>query len=207
MHKLALAFLLCASAFASTFTYNVSVNTSSLTGTGTLYFQFNPGDVTSDLATATISNFSGAVLNGSPLFSGSSSGSLASSLAIANTSSNNDALQAVTFGSLLAFRVRIAETYTGTATTGSVFNFGIYKDDGFTPLLTTQPDGYSIIVNLDNANHAAAQSTTSSAVITNAVPEPGTLTGAGVALCGLKLTMRRKVSRSSFLHPDRNLFS
>lgn len=63
---------------------------------------------------------------------------------------------------------------TGTAITGSAFNFGVFQDDGFTPLLTTQVDGYSIIVNLDNANGATAQTTTHAATISSAIPEPGT---------------------------------
>jgi len=185
----ALLILAAPSLFASPFSYNVTVNTSSLSATsGALYIQFNPGNATSDNATATISNFQitgPGSLTGAPVFSGSASGTLNAALAISNTASNNDALQALTFGNALAFRLSIAETFTGAANTGSVFNFGVFQSDGVTPLLTTQADGYSVIVNLDNRSGAAAISTTAAATVpaVSAVPEPATfaLFSAGLA--------------------------
>jgi hypothetical protein len=190
--------LLCSSgAYASMFSYDVTVNTSTIPGSGTLYFQFNPGPNATDSATATISNFSGAVLNGTSILSGDASGTLASELTIANTGSNNDALQALTFGSAFSFHVSFTETFSGTATSGSVFNFGIYQDDGVSPLLTTQPDGYSVIINLDTANQAAVQSTTSAATVVSAVPEPSTLLSLGGGLAGLLYARLRKTSRGS----------
>ncbi len=179
MLKTTFAFFLltCSSGFASTFTYNVAVNTGSLVNTtGTLYFQFNPGDITSDVATATVSNFQvpGGSLTGAPLVSpGVTFGGGA--ITIPNTGANNDALQAIAFGTSLAFRVTLADTFTGTAATGSVFNFGVFQDDGVTPLLTNQIDGYSVIIDLDTANGATAQSTTAAATVVSAIPEPSTM--------------------------------
>ena len=114
------AFLFVASSglLATTFTYNVAVNTSSLSATaGTIDFQFNPGDSTSDLATALISNFTitgPGSLSGVPMYFGDSSGVLPSSLRVSNTFNDNEALQALNFGTALAFRVTINETLTGT---------------------------------------------------------------------------------------------
>ncbi len=186
----------CSAAFASTFTYNVAVNTASLQNTtGTLYFQFNPGDVTSDAATATVSNFQipGGSLTGAPLLSpGVTFGGGA--FVIPNTFANNDALQAVAFGTSLLFRLTLAETFTGTALTGSVFNFGVFQDDGITPLLTNRIDGYSVIIDLDTVNGASAQSTTAAATVVSAIPEPSTMLMLAAGCAGL-LAYRFRASR------------
>ena len=163
---------------ATTFTYNVAVNTSSLSATaGNIDFQFNPGDATSDLATAVISNFtiSGpGSLSGVPMYFGDSSGVLPSSLKVANTFNDNEALQALTFGTALAFRVTITETLTGTADAGSVFNFSVFQPDGFTPLLTTDPNGVLASINLNTLGGSATSTTAAGATVT-AAPEPGTI--------------------------------
>ena len=186
----ALIFVASSGLFATTFTYNVAVNTSSLSATaGTIDFQFNPGDVTSDLANAIISNFTitgPGSLSGAPMYFGDSSGVLPSSLRVSNTFNDNEALQALTFGTSLAFRVTINETLTGTAAAGSVFNFSVFQSDGFTPLLTTDPNGVLASINLNTVG-ASASSTTSAAATVTAAPEPATimLFGAGLLILAI----------------------
>ena len=176
---LALTLFFSSSLAASTFSYNVVVNSASVSGTaGSLYLQFNPGDVSSDNAIASFSNFQitgPGSLTGGTIVSGGGLGSLQSSLAIANSGANNDAFQLLTFGTALRFQVTLAETFTGSALTGSVFNFGLFAPDGVTPRLTSDPDGYAVVINLDNRNRASAVSTTAlvtAAPVTGAVPEP-----------------------------------
>ena len=195
---LAMTLVFCSSLAASTFSYNVVVNSASLSGTpGSLYFQFNPGDVSSDSAIASFSNFQitgPGSLTGSTVVSGGGSGTLPFSLAIANSASNNDALQLLTFGTALRFQVTLAETFTGSALTGSVFNFGLFQPDGVTPRLTSDPDGYSVVINLDNKNRAFAASTTTFATVTpvpSAVPEPAAALLVCSALGAFVLARRR----------------
>ena len=195
-------------AVAAPITYNVTVNTSSLAGTaGTLYFQFNPGDLSSDAAMATLSLFQftgGGTLSGLPSVSGDTTGSLSSSLILRNTADNNDALQALTFGSSFQFRLLLSGTLltnpSSTALTGSVFNFGLFGTDGITPLLTTNTDGYALTVNLNTRGMATtttypASANTGSPVsvsAVNAVPEPNTLLLTGAAGIVLLCALRRR---------------
>ena len=190
-----LFFLASSCLWATTFTYNVTVNTASLSTTaGTIDFQFNPGDVTSDIANAKISNFTitgPGSLMGAPQYFGDASGTLPSSLVVNNTFNDNEALQALKFGSALAFRVTLNEMLTGTAHAGSVFNFSVFQTDGFTPLLTTDPNGVLVSINLDTKGASSASTTSSFATVLSAVPEPGTIVLIGLGVLGFTAARKK----------------
>src|SRR5258708_30355109 len=81
-----IAFMLFAASFASadTIIYDVSVNTSAISGTaGAIEFQFNPGGLTTQAASLQILNFtSDGSLAGTPAISGDVSGTLPATLTV-----------------------------------------------------------------------------------------------------------------------------
>jgi hypothetical protein len=144
MCKSLLLFLcLGASLFASPVTYQVNVNTATLSGTtGNVDFQYNSGPDTTDPSFITINFFTPAgQLSGVPQTIGSVTGTLPGPVIITNTPGLNDYFQGITFTNAITFSVTFdGPTPTGTAIGGSAFAFTLYADDGFTPLLANFPD-------------------------------------------------------------------
>ena len=83
--------------------YQVSVDTSTLSGSGIVEMQFNPGMVTSQAATAAVSMASGVLLGSVEPSIGDVSGDLSGVVNFGNTTALNDFAQNVTFGSLFQF--------------------------------------------------------------------------------------------------------
>ena len=179
-------------ASAAPITFSVGVNTAAVAGTiGFIDLQFNPGSAASEPATAVISAFAqmGGALAASPVNTGSVAGALPGTVTFTNSAAFNDLFQRDTFGSTFAFTV----TFDGLAlappagTVGSVFSLSLFNADGFTPLLTSNPDGFLLqlfltpngTVSVSNLNTAAV---TVTPVTGSAVPEPSMilLLGAGV---------------------------
>src|SRR5437879_7504439 len=79
-------------AWADPITYDVSVNTSAISGTsGSLEFQFNPGGLDTQAASLQILNFtSDGTLAGSPAVTGDVSGTLPGTLTFDNGAFFND---------------------------------------------------------------------------------------------------------------------
>jgi hypothetical protein len=195
---LAACLLAASSAFAS-LSYNVSVDTSSLTGNdGYLYFQFAPGNFAQD-ASVTISGFS--VLDGSlsaeaPVLNGGASG-LLPGISIANSSGLNDYTQGIHFGTSFAFNLLLdgpaVNAPNGTALGGSSFLLALSRNaDGSAPLLSG--DGTLLTLDLATdgtalANTAAPQVAASQAAQTP-IPAAAWLLGSG--LMGLVGLRRRK---------------
>ncbi len=145
----ALALLALASPVtAGSIAYPITVNTSSsyFTGvTGSLDFQFNPGDATSQAATATITNFMtdgslGAIIPPTPpTTGGGASGSLPGTVAIANSAlspESNELNQTFTYGSYFSFTV----TFSGDAVDnpnnqGSGSTFSLFRWTATSPHL------------------------------------------------------------------------
>ena len=92
---------------ASPATYDVTVNTSAISGSaGSLDFQFNPGPLVTQPASLQILNFtSNGTLSGSPTLTGDVSGALPSTLTFDNGTGFNDYFQGFTFGKTLVFKV------------------------------------------------------------------------------------------------------
>jgi hypothetical protein len=178
--------LLGAAAFGGQIQYLVNVNTTTAPSSGYLDFEFNPGDATSQAAFVTISGFvPGGGLTGSPVTAGSTSGTLPSPMTINNTAFFNDYFQAFNFGPQITFLVTLdgpaLTAPNGTSTQGSSFGFAMFQSDQTTPLLTSDPNGFAITidVNLDGTTTLHNFSTATSVSV---VPEPASLALAGAGL-------------------------
>jgi len=151
--------LLAATPARADVTYFVTVNTSSVSGTsGNLDFQFNPGNNTTQMATATISAFTtdGTFTGVPPQTSGNVTGTLpagpvtfcssggagcASMSAINEYFTSNVVGPGFTYGTSFSFLVTLGgpaiNAPNGTATAGSTFGVGLYDIAG-NPILTNQ---------------------------------------------------------------------
>lgn len=171
------------------FTYQITVDTSSLNGlTGNLDFQLNPGGSSAEAVTAVITNFNalGGTLASSNTLTGDASGLLPGQLTLDNGTGFNDIFQGFTFGTSLSYDV----TFSGPAlsspggTFGSSFAFSLYDSSGTTPLLTTDTNGSVVTMNVNASGTIsverfpqAAGNTTPAASDTpvNSVPAPPSL--------------------------------
>jgi hypothetical protein len=192
----------CASAAWAGPVYNVTVNTSALSGNdGAIYFQFNPG-LNSDLASVRIDPFSidpPGVLTGAPLTDGGVTGSLtALPLVIDNSGGLNDYLHFLTFGSTISFHVAFNLPAALVGDAGSAFVFALTGADGITPLLTQDPSGNLGEIDYDVNGAFTANSLAAAARISSAVPEPA-LAGPVFLLLLIQgaILFRRRISRAS----------
>jgi hypothetical protein len=200
--------LLCVGsvASASTITYDVTVDTSSISGTpGSLDFNFNPGPLVTQAASLQILSFaSGGTLAGSPTLTGDVAGALPATVTFDNGTTFNDYFEDFMFGSLLSFQVSLygpaLSSPDGTSTSGSTFAFSMFSDAaGTMPVLTTDTtDGFAftVDVNLDGtttvSNFSSQTSVEPATPSPSGVPEPSTLAlvGTAIALVGT-LCLRR----------------
>ncbi len=199
--------ILCAASFAwaDPITYDVSVNTSSISGTsGSLDFQFNPGSLFSQSASLQILNFtSDGTLAGTPTLTGDVSGTLPDTLTFDNGSFFNDYFDGFTFGTTITFEVSLygpaLSSPDGTSTSGSAFAFSMFSDPaGTIPTLTSDlANGFAftVAVNLDGTTTVTNASPETSVVPESSptVPEPGSiaLMGTATALLALLSQQRR----------------
>lgn len=194
--------VLCGVASASAVSYHFTVNTTSISGQpGWLDFQFNPGTLGSQAATATVSNFSGATLDtGTEQLTGNVTGTLPGPLAFDNGTPYNDYFQSLTFGNSLTFDLHLAgpalTAPDGSSLSGSLLALSLFDSSVSNALLTNSPDGdlLRVDVNLDGTTalttYDADGNGTPSAVH---VPEPaglGLLATGALAL----LAFRKRVA-------------
>jgi hypothetical protein len=192
------------SARAGSVSYNVTVDTSSLNGqSGYLDVQFNPGGVGAASATATVSAFAsdgalqpGAQLNG---VSGSVSGMLPGVLTLTNSTAFNDYFEGFSHGNTISFGLTLdGPAVGGAGPVGSSFAFSLYDSTGTMPLLTTDPNGSVLTVNV-NADGSTSvktfpQSPTNNTPVTtvSGVPEPASLALAITTLVPVCLALWRR---------------
>jgi PEP-CTERM motif len=200
------AFLCCASiASAAPVTYDVSVDTSSISATaGSLDFNFNPGPLVTQPASLQILDFtSDGMLAGSPTLTGDVAGALPATLTFDNGTGFNDYFEGFTFGATLSFQVSLygpaLSSPDGTSTSGSAFAFSMFSDAaGTIPALTTDTtDGFAFTtdVNLNGTTPVTNSSAQTTIVPVNpAVPEPGTLPLMAAAI-GLWLAFRFRLQQ------------
>jgi hypothetical protein len=201
-------------AYADDITYDVTVNTSSITGAvGSLDFNFNPGPLVTQAASLQILSFSSdGTLGGSPTLTGEVSGALPASLTFNNGTGFNDYFEGFKFGSILTFDVRLFGPALiapdGVSSSGSTFAFSMFSNPaGTVPALTTDTtDGfaYIIAVNLDGSTTVNNFSTQSNVVPPmSAVPElsSGMLLGTTIAFGMLWLLGRHIRSRPRLQNP------
>jgi hypothetical protein len=207
--SLFLASFLCFASMASAapITYDVTVDTSSISGTaGSLDFNFNPGPLVTQAASLQILSFaSDGALAGNPTLTGDVAGTLPATLTFGNGTAFSDYFDGFTFGSTLSFQVSLfgpaLSSPDGTSTSGSTFAFSMFSDTlGTIPVLTTDTTNgfaFTIAVNLDGTTtvtNSSAQTTVVPATGPPAIPEPGTLPlmAAGI---GLWLVLRFRPQR------------
>lgn len=155
-----IALVLCSASTASAapITYNVTVDSSSISGTaGSLDFNFNPGPFATQSAYLQILDFtSDGALAGSPMLTGDVHGALPGTVTFDNGTSFNDYFEGFTYGSTLSFQVSLygpaLSSPDGSSTSGSTFAFSMFSNvAGTMSVLTTNPSGFAftIDVNLD----------------------------------------------------------
>jgi hypothetical protein len=201
--SLCIAFLLTTAtlAVADPITYNVTVDTSSISGTsGSLDFQFNPGPLTTQAASLQILDFSSdGSLAGSPSLTGDVSGALPGTLTYDNGTAYNDYFEDFTYGTTLSFEVSLygpaLSSPDGVSTSGSVFAFSMFSDPaGTIPALTTDTaDGFAatVDVNLDGTTTVTDPSTQTTVDSSTVVREPSSLLLLATGLSGLAAMFRR----------------
>jgi len=199
----ALAFTATPAARATSLSYYVTINTTSLLGNSDAPFSLDlqlaqgSGNVTNSV---TLSNFSisGGTFAGSSNYTdGSESGSLGSTLTLTNADLNNEFAEAFSTGvTSIAFKVTETEN-SEEVTSGTPVpdQFNVFLDDnntssGFVP--STAPDGSDAILEsalFENATLSSVKtySTTSpdaGVVTTTAVPEPSSIGMLAMAAVG-----------------------
>jgi len=198
--------LFCAvSAIAGPITYDVTVDTSSISGTaGSLDFNFNPGPLVTQFASLQILNFTsdGALAGNCPCGIGDVTGQLPSTLTFDNGTGFNDYFDDFTYGDTISFAVSLfgpaLSSPDGVSTSGSTFAFSMFSDPvGTTPVLTTDTtDGFAftIDVNLDGSTTVNNFSPETTVVAADAagVPEPASFALVGAAIASLCLFLRRR---------------
>src|SRR5215471_14842203 len=199
---------LCAPPANAGILYQVTVDTSSITGTaGSLDFNFNPGSLVTQAASLEILNFTsggtlvtGPCVSGGPCVMGDVSGTLPGTVTFDNGMPLNDYFQGFSFGATLSFQIRLfgpaVDSPDGTSTSGSSFAFSMFSDAaGTTPALTPDPDGFAVTidVNLDGSTsvHDFSSQTDVAPVVAVGAPEPASLVLLGPAIAlmvaGLRL--------------------
>lgn len=184
-------------ALAGYVAYQVNVDTSGLTGqAGNLDFQFNPGGFDAEAATATVTNFqaTGGVVSQPAMLAGDAAGALPGMLTLDNGTAYNDVFQGFTYGQGFKFLLTLSGPALDSpgGTFGSSFALSLYDAAGVTPLLTTDPNGSVLTVDLNADGTTPAvtfpQSPTNgtpAVVATRVVPEPASLTLLVLALAAM----------------------
>ena len=208
----------CASVATADVIYQITVDTSSISGTaGSLDFNFDPGPLVTQAASLQILDFTSdgtltacaANIQGfCP--TGDVTGTLPGTVAFDNGTAFNDYFDGFTFGSTLSFQLDLGgpaiNNADGVSTSGSTFAFSMFSDSaGTIPALTTDTtDGFSVTVdvNLDGSttvNNFSSQTMVSPVVAST--PEVGGVVqlGTGVALMGVLAWFKRRGSQNANL--------
>jgi hypothetical protein len=212
-HRLVLGILLCGFAkwaAAGPITYDVTVDTSSISGTaGALDFNFaSTSTPLAEAASLQVLGFTGSgTLAGTPSLTGDVAGNLPATVTFDNATSNNDYFEGFTFGSSLSFQVSLygpaLSSPNGLSPNGSSFQFSMFSNAaGSVPVLTTDTtfgEAFTISVNPDGSTTVVNNSTAFTGIspVESGVPEPTTWTLVGAAMAGLWVWRARQVRRDS----------
>lgn len=188
--------------------YNVSLNTSSLAGTGQYYVNFQlvqGAAITSNTATLSAFNFGAGSAVGAPLpdpdTTSGAAGSLTDQVTITTSDFFNQFTQEFNPGNTLSFVLGLTQESAGE--TPDQFSFGLLYDDGTGSLVnipTTDPGNAfftvdinpRLVVNTFGTDPGQTRFSLSAPTLT-AVPEPTTtlLLSSGLGVMALKLRRRR----------------
>ncbi len=136
-------------------TFNVLLDTTSLSGSAYLDLQFNPGANNTPAASAVLSGFSGTLDGAAEVF-GELRGSLPGTVVFINSMSYNDLFQPVALGGLFSFRLDFDGDFLANGfDSGSVFAVSLYGADQMTLLGNADPlTGALLSINLIPASMA-----------------------------------------------------
>jgi len=188
---IAAVFMFAATSAFADYSYNFSVNTSSVAGQpGYVDLMFNPGDNSLGSATATITNFNTDAALGAALLTGGATGVLPSTVSIVNNALNtnnpyNDDFQQVTFGQNMNFSLNLS----GAA--GNSFMLYFYDGTVSNSLLTNNLSS-GIATEIDMTKNGAIVTNNSNQVTVSATPIPAAAYLFGSGLMGL-VGIRRKM--------------
>jgi hypothetical protein len=182
---------------AATVTYEIHVDTSSISTTvGYLDFQFDPGDTPYDPATATIYGFSTDGTLGTALPNlGDVTGALPDPVIIANSDLPNEYTPGFTFGSFFDVFVTLdIPSLSGMETGGNTFSLDA-QDSGNNPLLSSGAP--LVVIDLDalTGDPTPINNSTNSQASIAATPEPAPLVLLAMGLIGVRIAMRRQFFR------------
>ncbi len=209
--------LFTASVASADIIYDVTVDTSSISGTsGSLDFNFNPGPLVTEEASLQILDFSS---NGTLedcasnvqgyCNTGDVTGTLPSTLTFDNGvdsgSGFNDYFTGFTYGATLSFVVdlsgpAITSPNPAMYTSGSTFAFSMFSDAaGMTPALTNDlVDGFAATIDVDpdgstTVNNFSSETTVSPVTVpSSAVPEPSGLPLLAMFILGVVYLRHRR---------------
>ncbi|MBY0233429.1 MAG: NF038129 family PEP-CTERM protein [Burkholderiaceae bacterium] len=157
--------------------YHAVINTSGMTGSAALDFQFNPGPLPAVGASVTLSNFSGLLGNVISI-DGDVSGALPGSVVLSNSSGYNDLFQSVTLGGSFSFDISFSGDFRSTSgNVGSSFAVGLLGGKTLSQYLgNSGSDLFQIDLMPKNgalpASIRLTQLDSSISSVTAAVPEP-----------------------------------
>lgn len=203
------------SALADSITYQIAVDTSSQNmNYGYIDLELNAGISGALPVTATVFNFSGAVLNPEDPNNdaiGDVSGSLPNTLSIVNSTSN-DYFEGLTFSDLLTFDVTLLGSGVDLAgdaggASGTIFQLSFIDSTSSYNLFSSDPSGATAIVEMAPDGSVSADAlpnergVSSDASVSMVTPEPGTLSlfacgGLAMALFALGRDNRRSRLRT-----------
>ncbi len=194
---LSFAFLCSNQAWAGLIGYIVNVNTSAITGqSGFVDFTFLAGGAGAPAATATVTNFAriGGTL-GAATLTGNATGALPGVLTLGNGGGFNDIFQAVTFGTQFSLQASVNTPAPSGSNVGTRLSISLYAADGVTPLLTVDPGGAVLAIDVNSAGLGTITTFASSVAggapvaTATAVPEPngGLLFVSGIACLGFRM--------------------
>lgn len=177
LRRLSALALICSALQAQAADYHAVINSSGMSGSAALDFQFNPGSLPAVGASVTLSNFSG--LLGEVIdIQGSVSGALPGSVVLSNSEGYNDLFQAVTLGGTFSFDISFSGDFSSNSgNVGTSFAVGLLGGAGLNQYLGNS-GGNLFQIELLPMNGAAPSSIeliqldSSISAVTAAVPEP-----------------------------------
>jgi hypothetical protein len=191
---LAVMLTLSAVPAVASISYNITIDTTTLSGIdGFLDMQYDPG-VDSQSGFAAISMFTsdGTVgVEQAPL--GNVTGTLPATVTIVNDPGINDYFTGMDFGTTLSFVLTLGGNVIespNNSPDGSTFYFSMIGADESTPLLTTNPQGFAFEVNVNPDGTTSVNDfiTSGNTITLNVTPEPGSI---GLMLFGTALLAAR----------------
>ncbi len=197
--------LLSATSFtANSYSLNVNIDTSSLSGTiGTMAFDFIDGDGTVN-NTAKISSFftDGSFDTSLASSTGDVSGLLISSLTLGDSGGFNEFLQPILLGNTLQFQLQLSDLFGSSALVPDAFSFFLLDEFATLPLFsTTDLTGSDALFAVDltgDGNGLLVYASTNSRETwtvqapSRTVPTPGTLLLVLIGVLSVTLSSKRR---------------